>query len=425
MSGPDDSTVNSLTNAQEGRARYVSAMPTQIALRAVAKNDVTALPFDDRPTIQTSSGRVAIYQGIKALGLAPGAAVLVPAYACGSEIDAVLKAGLKVVFYPMLKDLQPDLEACRTELARNPNIRALFITHYFGFSQPLVKLRHFADENELFMIEDCAHGFLSNAPDGTPLGRTGDFGIFSYMKSLPLTDGGACVLNRSDLTFERSKLEPPKTGKLIGRFLFQVELSLKKKSAVTARLFNLAVRGPVQLLKGALRTLKGRPKNVSVTSTSDAPMAADNSGEMEILALNPARANWSMSWLARATMARLDLEDIVAIRRRNYQRLADGIRHISGVRALFMTLPDGTCPLFFPIALKDANSIQKQLDEGGVGTKYFWSYFHDIFPREQFPFETELKESVLVLPVHQDLQQTDIDRILKVLTQVMSKRSAK
>ncbi|MEO1140134.1 MAG: DegT/DnrJ/EryC1/StrS family aminotransferase [Pseudomonadota bacterium] len=407
-----------------GGARFITAMPTQMSLRLLPKNRVADLPFTDRSRLQTFSGRVAIFQGVKALGLGEGDHVLLPAYACGSEVDAVVKAGCDPVYYPVLPDLSPDLEACRARLAETKTIKAFFVTHYFGFAQPIAEMRHFADQHGLALIEDCAHGFLSASPDGTPVGRTGDIAIFSYMKTLPLTDGGACVSNKTGLNVHDAQLRPPAISKLIGRFLFQLELSLKRNGAFAAKLFSTVVRGPARLLKSAIHMLKGKKKPMAPPAEGRRETLTP-SEEMEVLALDPARINWSISKLASGTMARLDLDRIRDIRRRNYKRLVHAVGQIPGIRPLFDALPEGTCPLFCPIELEDAPEVQLDLARNGVGTKYFWSYFHDGFPREAFPFETALKTNVLVLPVHQDLEEADIDRVAAVLAKVMAERARK
>lgn len=419
MNAPAASTTPA--SAQGAPGDLIPAMPTRVPLRLGRRVDVSALPFDYRPRMATYSGRVAIYQGLKALGLGEGSAVLVPAYACGSEIDAVLKAGCDLVFYPIRPDLTPDLEACRALVDKTPAIRAFFITHYFGFAQPLAELKSFAEDRGLALIEDCAHGFLSKDETGTPLGRTGDIAIFSFMKTLPLTDGGACVANCPGLDLDRGGLQKPNAGKLVGRFLFQVEQSLNRSSPGAAKAFRLGVRGPVRLLKAGLSLRKAGRSAAKPVAPAEAP-APGGAEEMEIIELDMKRRNWAMSGIAAGTLARLDLDPIPGVRRRNYERLLAQIANLPGIRPLFRELPEGTCPLFLPIEslAVPAAELQRRLAKAGLGTKYFWSYFHEAFPREAFEFETRLKTSVLVLPVHQDLGETDMDRAAAILTSVMS-----
>ena len=98
-------------------------------------------------------------------------------------------------------------------------------------------------------------------------------------------------------------------------------------------------------------------------------------------------------------------------RRRNYEILARGLAGMKAVEPLFPVLPPGVCPLFMGVRVADPRSMQRLLARQGVGTKYFWSYFHDAVPIERFAFETALKRGVVVLPVHQALGEADMRRI--------------
>ncbi|WP_175500598.1 DegT/DnrJ/EryC1/StrS family aminotransferase [Litoreibacter janthinus] len=376
------------------------------------------LPFADRPSVQTYSGRVAIYQGLKHLGLGSGDIILVPAYACGSEIDAVLKSGCQVRFYPLNTDLSPNLDRCKELLSAEPEIKAFFLIHYFGFPQPLEAITELTRAHNLILFEDCAHAFLSDDPSGQALGTTGEVAIFSYMKTLPLTDGGALVINSG--ATPQGDLQKPNVKKLIGRFLFQVERSLEKSSPRIATLFQMCVRKPLQKLKGGRGKAAGSGEATQVQH--EAPAAEET--ESDILSLDLRRANWSMSGLAQFTAKRLDLPAIKAARRHNYARLLCAIQNVDGLRPLFPTLPQGTCPLFFPIEVNDAANAQKGLGKAGLSTKLFWSFFHETFPREEFPFETALKTSVIALPIHQDLNDTQIDEMAKILQTQFSTEAA-
>ena len=95
-------------------------------------------PFNSDDISFWYKGRVAIWQGIQRLSLDPSEQILVPAYACGSEIDPLVQAGLKPLFYRIGPDLSPDMEDLE-RLCERP-CRALWVTHYFGFAQPIREL---------------------------------------------------------------------------------------------------------------------------------------------------------------------------------------------------------------------------------------------------------------------------------------------
>jgi len=53
----------------------------------------------DRRVLGTYRGRSAVALACRLLGIGPGHEVLVPAYNCGTELDAVLHSGARIVGY--------------------------------------------------------------------------------------------------------------------------------------------------------------------------------------------------------------------------------------------------------------------------------------------------------------------------------------
>src|SRR5256886_6943233 len=59
--------------------------------------------------------RGAVWLALKALGLGPGSRLAMPAYHCGSEVEAARLAGVEVVFYRVLPTLRAEIgrASCR------------------------------------------------------------------------------------------------------------------------------------------------------------------------------------------------------------------------------------------------------------------------------------------------------------------------
>jgi dTDP-4-amino-4,6-dideoxygalactose transaminase len=74
--------------------------------------------------------RQALFVGIKALGLKPGDEILVPAYHHGSEIEALIRAGIRCRFYAGGQRLEPDEE--ELEALLDPRVRALHLSTNLG-----------------------------------------------------------------------------------------------------------------------------------------------------------------------------------------------------------------------------------------------------------------------------------------------------
>src|SRR2546427_5586082 len=151
--------------------RLQQVLPLRIALGRVSFSDDLPFPLDQARSTPTFSGTASIYQAFRALKLAPGSVVLCPSYNCGHEIEPLLRLGLRVRWYRVGPDLEMDLEDIRRRFTEE--VRAVLVTHYFGFAQPLEELRVLCDRWDAFLVEDCAHALLSDNAAGT-LGRTGD-----------------------------------------------------------------------------------------------------------------------------------------------------------------------------------------------------------------------------------------------------------
>src|SRR5215212_8259238 len=91
------------------------------------------LPFPlEEPNFRLYAfARHALWHGVRELGLEPGDEILMPAYSHGSEVEALLRAGLKLSFYGGRGDLSPDEGELGSLIG--PRTRALFVIHYLGF----------------------------------------------------------------------------------------------------------------------------------------------------------------------------------------------------------------------------------------------------------------------------------------------------
>jgi dTDP-4-amino-4,6-dideoxygalactose transaminase len=360
-------------------------MPVVTAGRFRSPGEEVPFPFGRENVTMWHCARTAIWQGVRRLGLAEGDRVLAPAYSCGSEVDALLGAGLTVDFYRILPDLRVDLDHVR-ELCRTP-ARALYVTHYFGFPQSMAEITSFAREHDLFVLEDNAHGLYSLDADGKPLGSFGDIGVFSFPKTLPVPDGGALVIRGARGNPSTADSESPAFRPVAGRIKFLLGQSL-------------AARFPGG--KEASRDPDDRP--------SDPDPVAQRRILRRIL-FDPKRVRWRMSAVTRFLVDRAAHAQIRDRRRRHWTALAGTVRGEREAVPLFRDLPNGCCPLFYPIRSSESCRLQRHLLDRGVESKRIWSFAHPAMPEGGFPFEEELRRSVIALPIHQDLEDRDMERI--------------
>src|SRR5438105_12448455 len=113
-----------------------------------------------------------------------------PAYHHGVELETLLAAGLKHVFFRVDAQMRCDFEDARRRVT--PEVRGLYVIHYGGFPQDMEAARQLASELGVPMIEDCALALLSRNGD-KPLGSTGDLSVFCLYKTLPVPNGGALL----------------------------------------------------------------------------------------------------------------------------------------------------------------------------------------------------------------------------------------
>jgi len=362
---------------------FPTLSPTILFQRTVPR----VFPFNAPRRQRYYLARNAIWHGVEALGLRPDDEVLVPAYHHGVEIAALLARGLKLVPYGIDSALNADLDDIRSRIT--PRTRMLYVIHYLGFPQPIHALRQLADEHGLLLFEDCALSCFSEAPEG-PLGSFGDASIFCAYKTLPVPHGGLLVLNKDDVPLPPAPSAPNSVSTVtyvIKRMLDHCEM----RWGLPGRLAIPAVRWVARSGKRA-------------AALQVAPIDG-NDFHMEHVSMG-------VSGFTSYLIDRLDARDVVRQRRENYQALAAKVH--DGVRLLFPDLPDGVCPLFLPVLVRDRHAAHEALLAEGIHTVEFWSLGHPDLPSDlaQVRF---LRQHVLEIPIHQGVGTPEIDRLANAL----------
>ncbi len=348
-------------------------------------------------------GRQAIYFALKGLGVQPGEAVLVPSFICDSVTAPILAAGVRVVFYRVRRDCSfdwPDIER-----RIQPGVRALIAVHYFGFAAAIRQCRASCDRLGFLMIEDCAH-LLDGEAEGGPLGSFGDAAIFSWRKSLPLEDGGELVMKT---------VRAP------------LDIRWKRESAL-------------QTLKCAWHAWEriAEPRPSSVSQASPRQDSADRSG---LGGANPLDANLNssseesaeetfsveqsgipISRVSRRLLRNADLGKCAAQRRENYRYLEAKLSLLNGVTLLRPSLPDGACPMLFPVFFDNFPNAHLALRAKGIPAVTWGGVRPSILDLREFPEAAFLYDNLVLLPVHQSLTRQDLDVIAEAAAAVRRER---
>jgi dTDP-4-amino-4,6-dideoxygalactose transaminase len=74
-------------------------------------------------------------------------------------------------------------------------------------------------------------------------------------------------------------------------------------------------------------------------------------------------------------------------------------------------LPEGICPLGLPVLLEDRDSAVKLLEQNGISTAPWWSGYHRDMSWDGCADACYLKDHLIMLPVHQALENEDISYI--------------
>jgi hypothetical protein len=135
----------------------------------------------------------------------------------------------------------------------------------------------------------------------------------------------------------------------------------------------------------------------------------------ESLQFPSAVLEWGAADSVARALQRAHAQTIVAARRKNFERLLRAGDRFIRCRPLIGDLPDGICPLYFPVIAEDPPMLLRRLGQGAVSAVPWWDSFHPAVPWQQFPEAEFLKRSVVVLPIHQDLEAAHMDRIIELL----------
>jgi dTDP-4-amino-4,6-dideoxygalactose transaminase len=325
---------------------------------------------------RTRFSRDALFLVFTAFGAAPDTPVWCPSFHCGMEVRAAAEAGFTPRFYRLRDDLTVDedhLERCLDD-APGP----VLLIHYFGFAQPgTARIAALCRARSVPMIEDCSHAFLSRC-GGRPIGTEGTAATFSLYKTFGTSDGGA-------LRFDRA-VEPLHSPRVAWS----------------------AQWGSFQ------RRWRDRPPLARAEETIQARFERRKEIAWRRIFEDRWHSPRGISGLSLALIERSDPAQIVARRRRNYERLDALLRDAAGYRPVARSLPGESCPLYLPIFIRNRTAAFVKLFAARVEPFIFGMFHHPAMMAEAFPESRRMRDEILCLPIHQDLGDADIDRVASV-----------
>jgi len=147
--------------------------------------------------VAVTSGTVALFLALAALGVGPGDEVLVPDVTFIATANAVRLAGAT----PVLVDVAPErltISPAAMEAAITGRTRAVIPVHLSGRAADLPAILALARAHNLLVIEDAAQAFMSSTGERR-LGTLGHAGCLSFSPNKTITTGqGGMVLTDDD-----------------------------------------------------------------------------------------------------------------------------------------------------------------------------------------------------------------------------------
>ena len=144
--------------------------------------------------VSFNSGRSALMAILSAFKLNKGDEVLIQAFTCNAVPNPLLWSGLK----PVYVDCEEDYNISPKDLKRKitKKSRAVIVQHTFGKPANMDALQDICKQNNLLLIEDCAHA-LGAEYKGRKVGTFGDVAFFSFSRDKVISSvyGGMAVTN--------------------------------------------------------------------------------------------------------------------------------------------------------------------------------------------------------------------------------------
>lgn len=212
------------------------------------------------------NGTLALYLGLKALGIGEGDEVIVPDFTFIGSATAIEMVGAKYVFVDVNRNnFQIDLEKAN-KLVRS-STKAIMPVHMYGTVCDMDKVIKFAKVNHLKIIEDAAEA-IGVKWNGVHAGVFGDIGCFSFFadKTITTAEGGFIVTNdekiytnllylRNQGRIERGSFIHPKIG-----YNFRITDIQAAIGIVQLKKLKKIIRRKIQILKKYKKLLKDIPQ---------------------------------------------------------------------------------------------------------------------------------------------------------------------
>ncbi|PKN00398.1 MAG: hypothetical protein CVU78_01230 [Elusimicrobia bacterium HGW-Elusimicrobia-2] len=147
------------------------------------------------------NGTLALYLGLRSIGIKPGDEVIVPDFTFIGSATSVEMAGAVPVFADVNRDnFQIDIDSCEKYLTEKT--KAIMPVHMYGMAANMSGVLNFAKRHNLLVIEDAAQA-VGVRYNGKHCGTFGDVGCFSFFADKTITTGeGGFVVAKNEKIYK-------------------------------------------------------------------------------------------------------------------------------------------------------------------------------------------------------------------------------
>lgn len=174
--------------------RYGPASTSPVAKFESEFAEFLGVPY----ALAVNSCSSALFLSLKALGIEPGAKVLIPAFTFAAVPSAVVHAGCEPVLVDVGANFRIDVDDFEAKLSNQ--IEAVVMSHMRGHTSDMDAIMALCEGRGIPVIEDAAHS-LGTLWSGRKIGTIGAVGCFSFQsfKLMNAGEGGMLIARDPDL----------------------------------------------------------------------------------------------------------------------------------------------------------------------------------------------------------------------------------
>jgi perosamine synthetase len=175
-------------------------------------------------------GRVALYAILKAIDIKEGDEIILPAFTCVVVANPIIYLGAKPVYID-IDPLTLNIDPKKIEEKITKKTKVIIAQNTFGLSSDLDAIFEIAKKYNLFVIEDCAHGF-GGTYKGKKNGTISDASFFSSQWNKPFSTGiGGIAVTKNEIIAQKLKEIEAKAVKpnLKEKIMLETLVEIKKR----------------------------------------------------------------------------------------------------------------------------------------------------------------------------------------------------